>query len=124
MCKYCDKNNHSQKRIEGEYGSICLENNFGRVSIQTYNDGRIIYYPKYCPECGNRLMKIDKKARNIDAFFFFTINKSIKKFAETRVHYYRDLDCYCGDFPNDQKIIDYKMALKKEIEWLMQEVEE
>lgn len=53
MCKYCE--NGIEKRINGKYGSIRLTITKGRLSIQTYNDGLIIYYPKYCPECGRKL---------------------------------------------------------------------
>ena len=69
MCKYCNSQNIIKKRdgyfvsgidLESELrislicGFMEYENKFCLIAEGDY-DGRIYYYPKYCPECGRKL---------------------------------------------------------------------
>ena len=70
MCKYCDtnrkwdynKSSNSYVIVEGEFTNIYMgyayvgDADNKQIQIFTYDDnGRIGFYPNYCPFCGRKL---------------------------------------------------------------------
>lgn len=67
MCKYCSRTpvflgkwfpeyENEEEIAYGPWTSIRLGvDEKGKLIIVAIGDGRAIYYPKYCPECGNKL---------------------------------------------------------------------
>lgn len=68
MCKYCSRkpvfgynNNFEEYQNEdsiasGAYTTLDIGvDEEGKLILIAYGDGRAVYYPKYCPECGREL---------------------------------------------------------------------
>lgn len=67
MCKYCLRkpvfyNNdfyewaNEETIVRGDWTSLDIGvDEEGKLVLVAYGDGRAVYHPKYCPECGRRL---------------------------------------------------------------------
>ena len=58
-CKFCDRNLYESFRVmqnDEPYIDLRIDNSGGDVAILAVGDNIGVYRPKYCPECGRRLV--------------------------------------------------------------------
>lgn len=57
-CKYCNPNEQYEEILDSnKYAGISLENRGeGEVYIRAAGEWDAVYEPKYCPECGRKLL--------------------------------------------------------------------
>lgn len=57
-CKYCSEDCYSYYILSSApWTRLELDNTAGDVTITAHGDNRCIYKPKFCPECGRRLIR-------------------------------------------------------------------
>lgn len=59
MCEFCNPETYREFYImenDAPYVNMKLENFGGEVAIVGIGDNFAVYHPKYCPECGRRLV--------------------------------------------------------------------
>ena len=60
-CSYCDPGSYGEYVLSSApWARLKLFNNGGDVTISAHGDNDCYYEPKFCPECGRRLIRISK----------------------------------------------------------------